>query len=70
MDYMEHMDYLGDPDIRAVLRAHKVKGEIVFCSLEGNAGQAWGYRFDGKGGCVCLAGKVKDIPLKPVEEEE
>lgn len=66
-DHLEHMDYLEDPEIRVVLTAHKVKGEVVFCSHDGdNAGQAWGYSFDGKGGCVCLAGKVKDIPLKPV----
>lgn len=68
-DMMEHMDYLDDEDVQKVLKHHKVKGDICFTSVEGdNAGQSWGYRFDGKGGMVELAGATSygeaEGPLK------
>ncbi len=68
-DMMEHMDYLYDEDVQKVLKRHKVKGDICFTSVEGdNAGQSWGYRFDGKGGMTELAGdtvyKEAEGPLK------
>jgi NAD-dependent DNA ligase len=70
-DHMEHMDYLTNEDIVAVLCKHKVKGDICFESHEGdNAGDYWGYRFDGKGGmkpltgtCTVVFEEVKE-PLK------
>lgn len=59
-DHMEHMDYLGNNDkVIAVLKAARVKGDIFFQSLEGDdAGSAWGYRFDGKGGMKLMKGEV------------
>lgn len=58
-DHMEHMDYVGDKRIQRVLKKHKVSGDITFGSLDGdNAGQFWGYRFDGKGGMKRLVGEV------------
>lgn len=59
-DHMEHMDYLWNEDIQAVLLKYKVRGDVCFGSLEGdNAGSFWGYRFDGKGGMSTLEGKVE-----------
>jgi hypothetical protein len=60
-DHQEHMDYLGSNDeIVAVLKKHKVKGEVCFGSLEGdNTGEFWGYRFDGKGGMIALTGSIE-----------
>jgi len=57
-DDMEHMDYLGNNDnVIPILKKHKVKGDVCFSSLEGdNAGENWGYRFDGKGGMRELVG--------------
>lgn len=59
-DHMEHMDYLGNQlEIINVLKAGRVKGDILFQSLEGDdAGSAWGYRFDGKGGMKLMKGEV------------
>ena len=59
-DHQEHMDWLSSGDkLVAILKKHKVKGDICFGSLEGdNDGQFWGYRFDGKGGMKFLAGRV------------
>jgi hypothetical protein len=58
-DHMEHMDFVDDESIQNVLKKHKVKGDICFASLDGdNAGTAWGYRFDGKGGMVHLKGEL------------
>ena len=49
-DHMEHMDYLWNESIINKLKEMKVKGDITFGSLDGdNAGDNWGYRFDGKG---------------------
>ena len=49
-DHMEHMDYLNDEDIQAILAKHKVNGEVHFNCADGDwAGDAWGHRFvDGK----------------------
>lgn len=57
-DWMEHMDYLWDEDIQAVLKRHKVEGVVTFCSHEGdNRGSYWGYVFDGKGGMKKVRGE-------------
>jgi hypothetical protein len=56
-DNMEHMDYVSDKNVQNVLMRHKVSGDICFSSENGdNAGTAWGYRFDGKGGMIKLEG--------------
>lgn len=60
-DHMEHMDYVWQPEVQAVLKKHKVEGDICFMSSEGdNRGQYWGYRFfvdkDGVGQVVNLKG--------------
>jgi len=61
-DHSEWMDWLGSGDtdhLIAVLKKHKVRGDICFGSLEGdNAGSFWGYRFDGAGGMVPLKGII------------
>jgi hypothetical protein len=58
-DHGEHMDYVSNRKVQEALKKHKVKGDICFGSLEGdNAGQFWGYRFDGKGGMQELIGKI------------
>lgn len=60
-DHMEHMDYLGSENvIIEILKKHKVKGDICFQSTDGdNAGDAWGYRFDGKGGMKYLTATMQ-----------
>lgn len=59
-DHLEHMDYVHLPHIQEALLKHKVKGDICFGSLEGdNAGEFWGYRFDGKGGVQSLKGTLQ-----------
>jgi len=46
-DAMEHMDYLWDDDILAVLEDAQVNGRVVFSSNEGdNAGTWWAYDFN------------------------
>jgi len=63
-DHYEHMDYVDDREVQAVLQKHKVKGDICFASEEGdNAGTAWGYRFDGKGGMIPLEGRRSFVPV-------
>lgn len=58
-DLMEHMDYVWREHIQKVLKAHKVKGDITFGSLDGDDfGKFWGYRFDGKGGMAKLKGMI------------
>lgn len=49
-DSAEHMDFIDNDEILAVLEKHKVDGRITFGSLDGdNAGKFWGYDFnDGK----------------------
>lgn len=63
-DHYEHMDYVDDPDIQAILEKHKVNGIITFGSLDGDdAGSFWGYQFDdGK-----LTYLVGEVVYKPVE---
>lgn len=71
-DHQEHMDYVQDERVIAVLRKHKVEGDITFGSLEGdNDGSFWGYRFDGKGGIKFLEGKVvfTETDQQPEEPE-
>ena len=59
-DHNEHMDFLSQDRFTKILRKHKVKGDICFGSLEGdNAGEFWGYRFDGKGGMKKLTGHLE-----------
>lgn len=58
-DDMEWMDYLSDSKFLNVLKKYKVKGDICFGSEEGdNAGEYWGYRFDGEGECKKLVGNI------------
>lgn len=58
-DHMEHMDFVWYPHILAVLQKHKVKGRISFASYEGdNAGETWGYEFDGEGGVKKFRGRI------------
>ena len=59
-DSMEHMDYLWDDDIRAVLKEARVNGRVVFSSSEGdNRGTWWSYTF--KDGVVTEnGGNIKD----------
>ncbi|MCX6127449.1 MAG: hypothetical protein NTX25_00100 [Proteobacteria bacterium] len=60
-DHYEHMDYLANDynGILKVLLKNKVKGRICFGSLEGdNAGDFWGYEFDGLGKMTKLEGKI------------
>lgn len=65
-DHMEHMDYMHDPKVQAILLKHKVNGEIIFNSFEGdNRGQAWGYVFK-DGVCTHVAGSAKTMRLKPI----
>jgi len=59
-DHMEHMDYVWEPEVLEVLCKHRVRGDICFTSHDGdNAGESWGYRFDGEGGQVDLVRKDK-----------
>lgn len=63
-DDMEHMDYVWEEEAQEILKKHKVKGDICFSSGEGdNAGSAWGYRFDGKGGMVKLAAQTQWVEV-------
>lgn len=58
-DDMEHMDYLWDDDYNTVLKNHKVKGRVCFGSLDGdNAGEFWGYEFNGKGDMKKIEGTL------------
>ncbi len=59
-DYAEHMDYLSsNKKYLKILCKHVAQGDICFGSLEGdNAGQFWGYRFDGKGDYKRLEGSI------------
>lgn len=66
-DNMEHMDVLcWNSSIIDILKNHKVKGEICFTSSEGdNAGNAWGYEFDGQGNMFRLTGVMKYMRVAP-----
>ncbi|MFP5446682.1 MAG: hypothetical protein ACLGIY_24440 [Betaproteobacteria bacterium] len=45
-DSMEHMDFVWNDEVLAVLADAKVNGRVTFGSLEGNnAGEFWGYDF-------------------------
>lgn len=59
-DHAEGMDFLAsEPKVIKILKSYKVKGDICFGSVEGdNAGEFWGYRFDGKGGFKKLNGEI------------
>lgn len=49
-DHLEHMDYVWEPEVLEVLCKFKVQGDVCFTSHDGdNAGESWGYHFDGKG---------------------
>ena len=64
-DAMEHMDFVGDESAQEILNRHKVVGDVVFMSAEGdNAGDIWGYRFKG-GSCVYLKPEIKMVESGP-----
>jgi hypothetical protein len=64
-DWHESMDFLFYEEAQAILRKHAVTGDICFGSLEGdNAGQFWGYRFDGKNPVINLEGTLSFNPKK------
>jgi hypothetical protein len=64
-DHMEHMDYVGDSKVLAVLKTHKVNGDICFSSADGdNSGSNWGYRFK-DGAMTRLKGVVTYVEVKP-----
>lgn len=65
-DHMEHMDFLETEDeVVDILRKHKVKGDVVFCSHDGdNKGQAWCHRFDGNGGYELLRSTTRKMDFK------
>lgn len=45
-DAMEHMDFLHDPEVLAILQEHNVSGTVRFASVEGdNSGTMWEHRF-------------------------
>lgn len=70
-DHAEHGDWLRNEDsadLVAILKKHKVKGDICFGCTEGDEdGYFWGYRFDGKGQMTNLVGRFVwtdvDAPL-------
>jgi hypothetical protein len=65
-DHMEHMDFLHMEWVQDILKKHKVKGDICFSSDDGdNAGDAWGYRFDGEGGMVLLTAERTWVEVVP-----
>lgn len=65
-DDMEHMDFVSDPSVQQILKKHKVKGDICFASEDGdNAGDAWGYRFDGMGGMKLLVAERVWTEVEP-----
>lgn len=46
-DHYEHMDYVWNDEVLEVIAKHKLSGEILFSSSEGdNRNTGWGYRFD------------------------
>ncbi len=46
-NHLEWMDYVWDKKVLAVIKKHKLSGEILFSSSEGdNANTGWGYRFE------------------------
>lgn len=48
-----------DDDLMPVLLQFEPQGKLLFGSLEGdNAGDFWGYEFDGKGGVKELTGRL------------
>lgn len=56
-DHMEHQDFLCNKKVQDILNKHKVKGRVLWGSLEGdNANTFWGYEFDGKGNMNELIG--------------
>lgn len=64
-DHGEGMDFLFDKAAQQILRKHDARGDICFGSLEGdNAGQFWGYRFNGKAAVIKLIGHVSFTPSK------
>lgn len=67
-DHYEHMDYMWNEDVQAILLKHKVNGQIIFNSFEGdNKGEAWGHVFK-DGVYTEVAGKAKTMKLKPVKK--
>jgi hypothetical protein len=62
-DHLEWMDFLeNDQRVVEALKKHKVKGDIIFCSHDGdNKGSAWCHRFDGKGGYELLVSTTKKM---------
>lgn len=63
IDHQEHMDYIRDPAVLAILLKHQVNGIITFGSLDGdNSGSFWGYQFD-NGVLTRLVGAVTFSPV-------
>lgn len=64
-DWMEHMDYIGDPEVLGALLRHNARGDICFGSLDGdNAGRFWGYRFTDEGVTGLNGVVVWNVPEK------
>lgn len=64
-DHMEHMDFVWEESVIEALKKHKAKGDVVFCSHDGdNRGQMWSYHFDGKGGYEHRSGKMPKLKRK------
>jgi hypothetical protein len=67
MGAYEHMDYVWNEDVQAILLKHKVNGQIIFNSFDGdNSGKAWGYVFN-DGVCTEVKGSAKTMKLKPIK---
>lgn len=61
-DHMEHMDYLNDDDVIAILQKYQVSGEVHFNCADGDwAGDAWGHRFV-NGKYIRLIGVTTFVP--------
>lgn len=72
-DRMEHLDYVSMEWVQDVLKKHSVRGDICFSSSAGdNAGESWGYRFNGEGGMVNLKGVLTffEAPAKTLIPKE
>lgn len=64
-DWGEGMDFLFHEEAQEILRKYEARGDICFGSLEGdNAGQFWGYRFNGKSVVIKLVGTLSFKPTK------
>jgi hypothetical protein len=68
--HLEWMDYMWRDELDTILRRHKVNGEVLFSSSEGdNAGQFWGYRYT-DGVLTNLVGNGRDWTVEGEELQE